>query len=80
MKSKRITSSVIVLTLLSLCILIDALPPLHSVEIVMDANAYVVVKDESDNSNRKINEAELKGRKNDVQSKCGYEVEVHLSI
>lgn len=70
----RITSNIIVLTLLSLCLLIDALPSLQNVKIVSDANRSA--SDESDNSSEnKINEAELKGRKNVVQSKCGYEVE-----
>lgn len=73
-KMKR-TSNIIVLTLLNLCLLIDALPPLQNVKIVSDANR--LVNDESDNSSgkRAINGGGLKGRKNDVPSKCGYEVE-----
>lgn len=71
------TSNIIVLTLLNLSLLIDidALPPLQNVKIVSEANRSV--NDESGNSSEKrtINGGGLLGRKNDVQSKCGYEVE-----
>jgi N12 class adenine-specific DNA methylase len=79
---KRFTSNLIALTLFSLCLIIDALPSQHNVKIVSDANRSA--SDESGNSSekRRINGDGLKGRKDDVQSKCGYEVErqqAHLS-
>lgn len=72
---KRFTSNLFVLTLFSLCFISDALPPMHNVKIVSDANRSA--SDESGNSseNRRINGGGVEGRKIDVQSKCGYEVE-----
>ena len=65
---KRFTSNFIALTLFSLCLIIDALPPLHNLKIVSNANHN------SSDENSRIDDGGLKGRKNDAQSKCGYEV------
>lgn len=67
----------VLLTLLNLCLLIDALPSVQNVKILTEGNR--LVKDESDSSSensgenvmrsRKIYERKLTG-----SSKCGYEV------
>lgn len=71
---KRFTSNLIALTFFSLCFIADALPPQHNVKIVVDVDRSA--SDESGNSseNRRINGAGVKVQKDDVQSKCGYEV------
>lgn len=67
---KQITSNmIVVLTLLNLCLLIDAVPSLENVKIVSDDNRSM--RDESDNSSEK---SEI-NVKHDAPSKCGYEVE-----
>ena len=73
---KRFTSNFIALTLFSLCLFIDALPSSHNLKIVSDSNQI------SSDENSRIDDSGLKGRKNDAQSKCGYEVkwqQAHLS-
>jgi hypothetical protein len=78
------SNKIFLLTALSSCLLlISALP--KSVNIVGD-DANRLVKEESDGSSTsdeyvlplsrygRINEPKLMGRKNDAQSKCGYEV------
>lgn len=75
---RRFAVSMIVLTLLNMCLFTAALPSMQNVKIVDDGDNRW---DESDNSggkeperHRRMNERELMGRKNDAQSKCGYEV------
>lgn len=78
---RRFAVSMIVLTLLNMCLFTAALPSMQNVKIVDDDDNRW---DESDNSggnvrveperHRWMNERELMGRKNDAQSKCGYEV------
>lgn len=79
----RITSNMILLTLLKLCLLVNALPSMQNVQVMNDDDISAT-RDESDSSsgnfavpdarNRKINERKLMGRENDAPSKCGYEV------
>jgi hypothetical protein len=81
--SRRMTSNFLaLLTLLSVCLIINALPSMQNVKIVDDENN--LKQDKSDNSSgdnvtpvlryHKMNKPKLMARTSEIPSKCGYEV------
>ena len=88
--SRQLTSNLILLTTASLCLLlINALPSLQNIQSVSDANRLENDESDNSRGKsganadgfslpvsefHRKNEPKLIGRKNDAQSKCGYEV------